>query len=334
MKHLLLFMSFLTIASCAHAQTSFVTWNIAAAEIDDGEVAKRAQQMQDHFGAFDVLVLQEVVDEDQVAAAAQALGFEHWAISNFSPPVRITKNPFRSLEVAVLSKTEPIQMAIEWDTTGRLSVGDGYPPIASSAETEVSEIDIAVTMPAGNVSRGFLRVDFDTGISVYTAHWKSSRGAQCNVEDLTNAMKRETQSEGIQKDAEAVLQDGRSVVIAGDLNIQAPGDSLRSGVRVNKDCAPSGGTCKGSCGINAPGAIDGYDDSISMLMELTGARVLSTGLASTFVGKKTNAKAIDHIIVAGPLAVTFDTATIPMSSGRRYFGSDHVPVRAKISVSP
>ena len=93
------------------------------------------------------IVLQEIVSEEQVQAAAEALGLPHWAVSDFSPPTRITKNPYASLEVAVLSRT-PLARAAEWDTTGRAAPGDGYPPRTSSSRVTTEELEIPLPMDA------------------------------------------------------------------------------------------------------------------------------------------------------------------------------------------
>ncbi|MCF7993382.1 MAG: hypothetical protein K9L88_00890 [Chromatiaceae bacterium] len=93
-----------------------------------------------------------------------------------------------------------------------------------------------------------------------------------------------------------------------------------------EDCLPSAGTCEGLCG---PGGLDGYDDSIAILLGLDDtARLLSGALESTYVLRHFPGGAIDHILVAGPAAAGFSEASTPPVNGKRWQGSDHRPVVA------
>ncbi|SFG40725.1 hypothetical protein SAMN04488020_102133 [Palleronia marisminoris] len=162
--------------------------------------------------------------------------------------------------------------------------------------------------------------------SVFATHWKSSRGASCNAEDLANAEQRQDQAEGLVVNATEALGDGRTVVIAGDLNIQAPGRHLRVGSDPAEDCQPEG-ICDGFCGA---GVKDGYDDSIAALLGLgENARLLSAELPHTYVRQFYPGRAIDHLLVAGPRAEAFGEATTPKVAGTSYRGSDRRPVIAK-----
>ena len=121
-----------------------------------------------------------------------------------------------------------------------------------------------------------------------------------------------------------MLSAGRSLIVAGDFNIQAPGRVLRVGTDPLEDCAPTSGTCDGLCG---PGGRDGYDDSITRLLGIDeSARLLSGALGSTYVARHFPGGAIDHLLVAGPEAEGFGEASTPPVSGRRWQGSDHRPV--------
>lgn len=80
-----------------------MTWNIEGGEQPPRVIAERVEAALAQTGPVDVLVLQEVVAQEQVEAAAEAGGFAHWAMSDFSPPVRITDGWWKSLEVAILS---------------------------------------------------------------------------------------------------------------------------------------------------------------------------------------------------------------------------------------
>ncbi|MCF8003713.1 MAG: endonuclease/exonuclease/phosphatase family protein [Chromatiaceae bacterium] len=302
-----------------------MTWNVEGGEQPPRVVAERVAQALAEIGPVDVLVLQEVVAEEQVRAAAEAGGFAHWSMSDFSPSMRITGAWFKSLEVAILSRV-PIVSAAEWDLTGRKPAGDGYPPRTSDGGLPSRELRVDVDTGDPAPSRGFLRTDLENGLSVYAVHWKSSRGEDCTADDRENARRREVQAAGAAADAAGVLAAGRSLVVVGDFNIQAPGRVLRVGTDPGEDCAPTAGTCEGLCGA---GGLDGYDDSIAILLGLDdSARLLSGDLDSTYVLRHFPGGAIDHIVVAGPAAVVFSEATTPPVSGKRWQGSDHRPVVA------
>ncbi|MGD8275763.1 MAG: endonuclease/exonuclease/phosphatase family protein, partial [Thiohalocapsa sp.] len=295
-------------------------------QADAATLGDRARLTKESVGPVDVLVLEEVISEEQVEAVADAMGLDHYAISDFSPPPEITGAWFASLEVAVISRL-PIEGAAEWDTTGREPFGDTFGPRLSTEGIEPELLVLDVEFGETRPSRGFLRVDLEGGWSVYAVHWKSSRGESCNAADLDNARQREDQAAGLLLDATRVLQDGRNVIVAGDYNIQAPGRVLRVGTDVGEDCVPMG-SCEGVCG---PEGKDGYDDSIHRLLTVnSSARLLSEALDETFVARSFPGGAIDHILVAGTMAEAFDAATTPSFSGELYFGSDHRPVLATV----
>lgn len=320
------------VVSAAHGAAAellrFMTWNINAGETEPSGVESRARDAVEAVGDVDVVFLQEVISEEQVQAAAQGFGLPHYAMSDFSPPVSITNAWFRSLEVAVLSRL-PITAAAEWDTTGREPAGDGFEPRVSAETTTPEELPISIDFGEDKPSRGFLRADLEGGWSVYSVHWKSSRGDSCNADDMDNAAQRENQAEGLSLDAARALDADRTIVVGGDYNIQAPGRALRVGTDPSEDCAPSG-SCEGVCG--ADGA-DGYDDSVHMLLNLdASARLLSRDLAETYVARFFPGGAIDHVLVAGPKAGAFETASTPDVEGELWFGSDHRPVLASVTV--
>lgn len=299
-----------------------ITWNIGGAERDADAVAMSAAAMLDEVGPADILILQEIIASAQVEAIADATGLGHWVISDFSPPEDVTNNPFASLEVAILSDT-PIVSAAEWDITGPAANGDNFPPRPSSMSVLTEELAIGIdlnTAPA----RGFLRASIESGPVVYAVHWKSSRGQSCNAEDLGYARQREDQAHGLASDALTFVDDGQTVIIGGDFNIQAPGRALRVGTGRQEDCMPTG-SCEGVCGA---GGLDGYDDSLSVLLGLPGAQILSDELGPTFIGFDGDTGAIDHLIVAGANAAAFDKASAPTVTGDAFHGSDHRPVVA------
>ncbi|UWQ84383.1 endonuclease/exonuclease/phosphatase family protein [Leisingera caerulea] len=146
------------------------------------------------------------------------------------------------------------------------------------------------------------------------------------MQDLTNALKKEIQAHALSTNAQTILADGASVIVAGDFNIQAPGQGLRSGKDEGVDCKPAAG-CSG---VGGDEAVDGYDDSIHILMGTDAtARLLSEGLEDTYIAKRFGDGAIDHIFVAGPISDTFENAYTPEAQGVSYAGSDHLPVVAR-----
>ncbi|KAE9625502.1 endonuclease/exonuclease/phosphatase family protein [Parasedimentitalea maritima] len=307
-------------ASTALAEAPRVmTWNINGGEQDKDILADNAFEMMLDIGDFDILVIQEVISSQQVSEIAEKIGFEHWAISDFSPPIEVTGKWFASLEVAVVSRT-PLVAVAEWDTTGRLPNGDPYDPLSSDPSVPTESLDLGLTIVDGErPSRGFLRVDLEDGLSVYATHWKSSRGASGD-DDLVNAAKRENNARGIAQNAAIVLSHGGSVIIAGDLNIQPIGKHERVGSDPDVDCKPSLNNC-------GAGGIDGYDDSMAILSDLeNGYRLLSAEVPPTYLGGNFGPGAIDHIAVAGPLAGLFPEAATVSVAGTTYFGSDHSPV--------
>ncbi len=125
-----------------------------------------------------------------------------------------------------------------------------------------------------------------------------------------------------------MLGTGGSVIVGGDFNIQAPGRVPRVGSDPLMDCAPEG-SCDGVCG---PDAADGYDDSISILLGgLDGARLLRRTCRRPLVAASFPGGAIDHLLVAGPAAVSFSEATTPDVEGDDFAGSDHRPVVAVLA---
>ncbi|WP_462322421.1 endonuclease/exonuclease/phosphatase family protein [Halochromatium sp.] len=309
------------------APVTLMTWNTEGAELTPAAFAKRIKQSLDAVGPIDLLVLQEVIAKDQVQAAAEAGGFRHWAMSDFSPPVEITGAWHQSLEIAVLSRL-PIESVSEWDITGRRPEGDGHPPTVSTVSIPTHERRIDIKIQEPRPARGFLRVDLLNGLTLYGVHWKSSRGADCTAKAREQARRREIQAAGLAADAVTALAEGRTIVVAGDYNIQAPGRVLQVGTDPEVDCAPTRGRCDPLCG---PDGRDGYDDSIALLLGLDDcARLLSGTLDSTYVLRRFPGGAIDHILVAGPRAGAFSAATTPPVSGPRWQGSDHRPVLVRL----
>ena len=94
----------LTAVPDARADLVFATWNIAGGEESPGWIRRRAEMLEEKLGEIDILVLQEVVSEEQVAEIADGLGLSHCVISDFSPPVSVTGKWHESLEVAVVSR--------------------------------------------------------------------------------------------------------------------------------------------------------------------------------------------------------------------------------------
>ncbi len=124
-------------------------------------MAENALEMQNDVGKATILVLQEVISSQQVAEIADRLGYTHWAISDFSPPISVTRKWFKSLEVAILSD-EPFSHVAEWDTTR-----DNYDPRVSDTSVTTETLSLALTLDSDTQpSRGFLRVDLENGLSI------------------------------------------------------------------------------------------------------------------------------------------------------------------------
>lgn len=285
-KHFLL-ASLSLMSTMASAQDLHVmAWNINAGKQSLTELEQHAREALSEVGAIDVAILQEVISEEQVAAIARGFGLDHWAISDFSPPVSITGAWFRSLEVAVISRT-PIRRAAEWDPTGRAPNGDDFPPRLSHPAVATEELPINVAFAEETPDRGFLRVDLEGDLSIYSVHWKSSRRENCTEADQANARQREEQAMGVAQDFGQILTNSATVIIGGDFNIQAPGRSPRVGTNPAEDCTPTG-SCDGLCGLDGA---DGYDDSIAILLEAApGVRLLSAELDNTFIGQFSQAE--------------------------------------------
>lgn len=313
----------LLLSAAQTAEIRVMTWNIEGGDASPEVIAQRVGQALAEVGPVAVLVLQELVEQEQVEAAAGAGGFRHWAMSDFSPPVHITGAWHKSLEVAILSRL-PIEAVAEWDTTGPRPDGDRYPPRTSAPGRPTDSLRLKQDTGDPPPARGFLRVDLANGWRIYGVHWKSSGGQDCTAEDRESARVREIQAAGLAADAADALDQGRTLMIAGDFNIQAPGRVLRVGTDPQQDCAPTAGICQGICG---PGGRDGYDDSIALLLGIgSSARLLSDALDSTYVLRRFPGGAIDHILVAGPQAAGFSAATTPPVNGKRWHGADHRPV--------
>ncbi|MEM0936033.1 MAG: endonuclease/exonuclease/phosphatase family protein [Pseudomonadota bacterium] len=310
----------------AAADLRVATWNVDGVQKTPEALAENAQVMLGDVGRLDILVIQEVINSDQVAAVAEATGLRHWAISDFSPPVSITGFAFRSLEVAVLSRV-PIEQAVEWDTTGWEVSGDGHPPRVSNPNAMAEELPPPISLTGPRPARGFLRTTLADGLIVYAVHWTSSRGEVCETADLENATLRELQAEGLVVDARPLLDAGLSILVAGDFNVGALGSGLHPGMNLDEDCRPVNGSCERVCG---PEALDGYDDSVALLQQLDrSAELLSDGLGDTFIADDAADGALDHILVAGPLAATFERAATVQTQDIEYAGSDRVPVFAR-----
>ena len=138
-------------ASAGFAQDQVIaTWNINGAERSAEAVGASARGLIAEIGPVDVLILQEVISADQVEAAATAIGLLHWAISDFSPPVGVTNNPFGSLEVAAMRATHR-RSGRRWRCLRPPLAGAGrahLPPRASSpggaaGAAELSPVSIA-----------------------------------------------------------------------------------------------------------------------------------------------------------------------------------------------
>lgn len=300
------------------------SWNVNAGSRSLSDLVTDLRPMREFFSDVNVLSVQEIVHEDQVAVIADVLGYPHWVISDITPPVSITGRWFASLEMAILSRV-PFEAVAEWDPNGRREFGDGHLPVTNDPTFErTAELDVRIDYTERTPARGFVRADLANGLSIYGVHWKSSVGDACNVEDRRHARQREDQARAVVQDSRSLLNQGRTVIVAGDYNIQPAGRVARSGHDVDVDCEPVDRTCDGECGR---GFTDGYDDSISILSTMDPTFRLLTGeLPETYIREYYPGGAIDHISVAGPLAADFEDGWTVSVDGTMLQGSDHRPV--------
>lgn len=217
--------------------------------------------------------------------------------------------------------------------------------------------------PLAQTDRGTLRVDLANGLTIFPLHLKSNFNDACGdlgdalnvinrsvppatpaaqdylaaakqaLQDgfpaatavhISNAKKRERVMAAAVRIANAAIADGRTVVIAGDLNTSFEPGRFGSSPT---DCTLTDFTCaKGPFPASACRNGDGFDDALGILEAgLVGKakwKVLSRGLGRTFDDPAFADFAIDHIAVPTVDAGKFSGA----QRAAKTYGSDHFPI--------
>jgi len=307
----------------------------------------------------DVLVLIEMAGEHEVRKIVQDLGWTkyHAIVTNWAS---LNDRVHFALEAAVISKI-PIIRAVEYDASpdGHHDVfsNDGVVPGIAS-EVALSSRGIAdFGDPMARTDRGTIRVDLVNGLTIYPVHLKSNRNGSCidlsnairtlrrssltvppaaqafldrgfdraTQERLRNARKRERVMAATVRVANQAIAEGRTVVIAGDMNT-----SFEPGLagKAVEDCRLANfGCAKAPLPPTACTAGDGYDDTLGGILAAglvgrTKWKVLSRHLPRTYHDPAFANFAIDHIAVPLGMAGKFSAA----QRGTKTYGSDHFPI--------
>ena len=312
----------------------------------------------------DILVLIEAADEDQALSVAEWLGWDttYVAVSDFA---RNSSSIFAALEVAVISKI-PILRVTEFDASPdvvQTIYMNGSAIDDPAQEYFLSADGISGLSPLARSDRGTIRVDLENGLSIFPVHLKSNRNAPCidvfnalrDMEDLNlfdaaetirpyyengfsratrehirNALKRERVIGAVKIIADAAIEDGRTVIIAGDFNASIePG---KAGNSFN-DCQLQNFSCERSPFPQEACIGDGFDDTLAILTEpLVGDEpytVLTRSFTRTYEDVRFFDGAIDHFAV--PSAVASRFRVLPLSGN--FYGSDHQPITATIDLA-
>lgn len=307
----------------------------------------------------DVLVLIEVAGEYEVRKIVQALGWTkyHAIITNWAS---LNDRVHFALEAALISKI-PIIRAVEYDASPdghhEVFTNDGVVPGIASEVTLSSRGIAGFGDPLARTDRGTIRVDLANGLTIFPVHLKSNRNGACidlsnairtlrraglqvpptartfldrgfdraSKERLRNARKRERVMAATVRVANEAMAEGRTVVIAGDMNT-----SFEPGLagKAVEDCTLADfGCATGPLPPTACTTGDGYDDTLGGILEagLVGGtkwKVLSRHLPRTYDDPIFADFAIDH------MAVPVDTAAkfIKVQRGTKTYGSDHFPI--------
>jgi hypothetical protein len=307
----------------------------------------------------DVLVFIEVAGEHEVRKIVQALGWTkyHAIVTNWAS---LNHQVHFALEAAVISKI-PIIRAVEYDASpdGHHEVFSNDGEVSGvTSEAALSSRGIAgFGDPLARTDRGTIRVDLANGLTIFPAHLKSNRNGACidlsnairtlrrvglavppaaksfleagftraTKERLSNARKRERVMAAMVRVANQAIADGRTVLIAGDMNT-----SFEPGLagKAVEDCVLADFSCtKGPLPPTACATGDGYDDTLGSILEAglvgrTKWKVLSRNLPRTYDDPAFADFAIDHIAVPIGIAAKFSAA----QRGAKTYGSDHFPI--------
>ena len=292
------------------ASLTAITWNAARLEKTDltgfGDYLRKLNP--------DIVVLQEILGESQIRTFMEKTGIPNWnmRISDFSKDS--FKNPYRKLEVAILSPCK---------------IGDTHEadPYSRDDTKAMRARDVDLRVPAFvpedqrryKGSRGWLWAEIPAlRIAVAAVHLKSARGGS-GKRDERNSFKRENVVAAL---ADEIVNNGRkrsgwSYLVAGDFNI-APGDVQKVGVNLAHRC-PEQGRCLQ------------YDQTHAILSSGLrrglAMRNLTVGLGRSYANRKFVASPIDNIYATGPF---FDGTSKLIAERSATFGSDHHAIRVTV----
>ena len=337
---------------------TIVSWNASpeSAETFERRVADIRDLNTDL--APDILIVLETTGKDGIQWITEALEWDSYyaIVSDFaSHPT----NAFFALETAVISKV-PIESVIEYDaspdgTAPIISSENGFNvPIAEIALSSSGISGFSETVAQSD--RGTLRVDLKGGLTIFPIHLKSNRNGACGNlrnagralkaagievpasvgaalsggflvatrEHVRNAQKRERVMAATIHVAEDAINEGRSVMIAGDYNTAfEPG---KAGRKLDEDCRLLEFSCDKAPFPASACTGDGFDDTLAMLEDgLVGSSrwtILTADLPRTFDDPAFADLAIDHMAVPTEVSDRFVKAT---RAGKTY-GSDHFPI--------
>lgn len=354
------FASLLLIAPANADPIKIVSWNMAPRLLEGLEArASDIATMKAQLSP-DVVVLMEVAGEHEVKRIAEFLGWDEYygAVTNWS--TMINQVNF-AIETAVISKL-PIERVIEYDASvdgfhQPFKSEGASGATADITEERLSADGISGIDPLAGSDRGTMRVDLSNGLTIFPVHLKSNLNSACSLvgetidgmeklgltvpAELTsfqargfpaatddhrrNALKRERVIAATKRLADAAVDEGRPVLIAGDFNTSLEPGKAGS---VLYDCTLTAFSCKpGPFPASACTGGDGFDDTLAILtMPLVGQRswaLLSKELPGTYDDPVFSDLAIDHMAVPASQAARFTG----ISRARDVYGSDHFPIQ-------
>lgn len=148
-------------------------------------------------------------------------------------------------------------------------------------------------------------------------------------EALKRARSREAAAAAIAVMADADVNAGKSVFVAGDFNTPLV-EPCKTGKSLSEDFEPMMG-CETAIDAASCGGQDGFDDTYAILSEGLVAslrfKVLTASIGRTYKNRRYVDSPIDNILVAGPMSKSnFSAVKLQDAEPGNPFGSDHFPV--------
>ena len=339
------------------SEVRIVSWNVAAQPME--RVLARASDYRAMSDALapDVLVLIELTGVDDLKAIAKAVGWPTYYAAVSDGQLQGSEIHF-SLEVGILSRV-PITSVVELDSKPE---GRTHPVFTSmepdgDASIPVKEVQLKGIDKMGLAAsdRGTLRVDLSNGLTVFPVHLKSNSNDVCfaandtidNLKKLNlppvpalqeildngsevkakadrdNAFKRERVIAATKAVADMAINEGRTVLIAGDWNTSFEAGKFGQSFDV---CVLAPFSCEKAPFLAEKCSGDGYDDTFAIMTgPLVGNqkwKMTTERLGRTYTDTKYADKAIDHIAIPEAKSAEFSMPEV----GSDPFGSDHYPV--------